>query len=172
MNSFSQRLGLPRYQADEHYRRALRSFARRDLRAAFAELDAAIALLPRHAEYHAVLGLFLFEDKLTQRAGEAFEAALALDAYDMLGNYGRGMLAYRAKDWAVAEGCFRRALAAQPQRAETQYYLAMVNHRLGRNDAATRWMEAAAEAFSANDGRRAQQCESWIGEFSKLLAVE
>ena len=169
MSKLAQRLGLPRYQADAHYRAALRAFVERDLEKAKAMLQPALDLLPSHAEYHAVLGFFLLEDKMQAAAMDAFERALALDPYDMLANYGRGMAAYRAKDWQAAESRFTDALAAQPQRAETLYYLAMVNHRLGRNAQALRWMSSAAAAFAKADDSRQSQCQAWTREFQKLL---
>lgn len=172
MSGLRQRLGISRFQADEHYKLALLAFGRRDLKRAQAEIQAAIDLLPRHAEYHAVHGLYLLEDKAPDRAQDAFERALALDAYDMLANYGGGMMAYRAKDWKTAARLFLMALAAKPSRPETQYFLAMAYHRLGQNAEAERWMDAARAGFADRDDRREKQSAGWIREFRKLGTVE
>ncbi len=175
MTKLAQRLGLPRYAADERYQAALRAFIARDLQTAKREAQFAIDLLPTHAEYQAAYGFFLLEDKANRdKAGAkaAFELALRLNPYEMLANYGSGMLAYQAKDWAAAGDYFLNALAAQPARAETQYYLAMVSHRLGQNDAALRWMAAARAAFAKIEDRRERHCRAWQREFEKLLRLE
>ena len=153
MSKLKQVLGLSRFEADEHYTSALRAFRRRELKLAIAEIEAAIALLPRHAEYHAVLGFFLLEDKRTDLATGAFEQALELNPYDMLANYGKGMRAYRAKDWKAAEAFFVNALAAKPARPETQYYLAMVQHRLGQNAEALALDECFASRLRQGKGQ-------------------
>ena len=165
----AQRLGITRYEADEHYRAALHAFSARDFAKAKAEINLALELLPNHAEYHATLGFLLLDGKDVPAATEAFERTLALNPYEMLANYGQGMIAYRAKDWTSASGYFMDAFAAQPSRAETQYYLAMVSHRLGKNGEAIHWMEEAAKQFSNAEDRRERHCLSWIREFEKLL---
>ena len=172
MTSLRQRLGLSRFQADEHYTASLRAFKGRDLRTALAEIESAIDLLPGHAEYHSARGLYLLDVKKAKQGEQAFERALGRQPYEMLANYGLGMLAYRKKDWRAAEVLFRKALAAQPERAETQYYLGMVSHRLGRNAEAWRWMNGAGAAFARLADNRESHCRAWKAEFQKLLAVE
>ena len=173
MTKRAYHFGAARYWADERYHAALIAFKARDLASAITEIEAAIALLPSHAEYFATLGFFCLEDKDTAAAKLHFERALELQPYEMLANYGRGMIAYRDKDWATsAADCFRNSLAAQPKRAETQYYLALVYHRLGRNDDATRWMTSAQKLFASAEDRREQYCQSWIREFQRLIRAE
>ena len=169
MQNFAQRLGLSRYEADEHYQSALSAYNKRDLKTAMAEIRVSIELLPKHAEYHATLGYFLLEDKDLVLAKAAFERALELHPYEMLANYGQGLIAYRDKDWKLAAGYFTNALAAQPVRAETQYYLAMINHRLGRNLEAIQWMKSAEEILVAADDRRERHCHAWLREFERLI---
>ena len=169
MNRFAQRLGFTRYRADEHYRAGLAAFVSRDLESAIGELRMAVELLPGHAEYHAALGFVLLDDKRQRQARESFERALTLNRYEMLANYGRGIIAYRDKSWLEALNFFNAAYAAQPERAETEYYLGMINHRLGRNEEAVTWMESAAEAFAQTGDRRQSHCTAWLREFHKLL---
>jgi predicted Zn-dependent protease len=169
MKRLAQRLGLSRYQADERYHAALRAYRERKLSAALAEVKVAIELLPTQAEYFAALGYFHLEDKDDIGAQEAFARALKMYPYEMLANFGQGMIAYRDKDWEGAAACFTNALAAQPERAETQYYLAMVNHRLGHNPEALQWMRSAADLFARAEDRREGHCHAWIKEFVKLI---
>ncbi len=171
MTSMAQRLGITRFDADQRYRAGLAAFAARDQRAAINEVQAAIELLPNHAEYHAALGLLLLEDKQKPAAVAAFDEALRLNPYESLANYGKGMIAYRAKDWRAAEGHFVNALAAQPERAEAQYYIGMVKHRLGQNAQALEWMRSAAAAFAKDNDRRESHCTAWMREFEKLAAA-
>ena len=169
MTTLAQRLGITRYRADERYRAALLAFSQRDIKAAREAVNDAIDLLPSHAEYHAAQGFFAQEDKSHDAARECYDRALQLNPYEMLANYGRGMMAYRAKEWAEAAGHFATALAAQPTRLETLYYMAMCQHRLGRNDEAMRWMIEAARLFGEANDRRFSHCEKWLREFEKLL---
>jgi len=169
MKFLAHGINLARYQADEHYQSALGAYKERDLRSAKAAIQASIELLPKHAEYHAVLGYFFLEDKDLAPAKEAFERALDLQPYDMLANYCQGLLAYREKNWKRAAGYFTNALAAQPKRAETQYYLAMIHHRLGRNVEAIDWMKLASAGFARAGDQRGRYCHAWISEFERLL---
>ena len=118
MTTLAQRLGVARYDADEHYKAALKAFGGRDLARARAEIQMAIDLLPKHAEYHAAQGFFLLEDKDGANAKVALERALALNAYEMMANYGLGMIAYRDKNWEKAHRYFLQALGctAGPRR--------------------------------------------------------
>ena len=126
-------------------------------------------MLPTQAEYHATLGFFLLEGKDVFAAKEVFQRALELHPYEMLANYGLGMIAYRDKDWVTAAACFTNALAAQPERAETQYYLAMISHRLGENQVALKWMKSAEALFVKTEDRRERHCQTWIREFERLI---
>ena len=165
----ARRFGAARYRADERYRAALSAYRRRALETAKTEIAAAIELLPTQAEYHAVLGCFLLEEREGPSAKAAFERAQELRPYEMLANYGCGMMAYRDKDWLEAAACFNKALAAQPERAETQYYLAMIHHRLGQNAEAAAWMQSARALFvKAEDGRE-KHCQAWLREFERLV---
>ncbi len=170
MTKLGQRLGIPRFKADEHYRAGLAAFAARDLITAIAEMKAAIDLLPNHAEYHAALGFLLLEDKQRAKASESFEQSITLNPYEMLANYGKGMIAYRAKKWKAANDYFANALVAQPNRSEIQYYMAMVKHRLGQNREALNWMRSAAAGFATAKDRRESHCSAWMREFEKLHA--
>ncbi len=167
--ALKRRFGVARYQADERYRAALKAQGERDLTTAMQEIEASIALLPSHAEYHAVLGFFLMGGKDLAPAKEAFQRALDLQPYEMLANYGLGAIAYRDKDWKRAAFYFTNALAAQPERAETHYYLAMANHRLGDNQAALDWMKSAEALFVNAEDRRESHCQAWIREFERLI---
>ncbi len=168
--SVAQRFGLTRVPADERYRAGLAAFAARDAEKAIQELRAALELLPKHAEYHAALGFLLLNDKRQREASESFERALGLNPYEMLASYGLGIIDYRSKRWLDALRRFTVAHAAQPNRAETMYYLAMACHRLGRNEEAAGWMERAASEFHHAGDRRESQCQAWQREFQRLLA--
>lgn len=172
MFKLARRLGASRFEADEVYMRALAAFRRQDLNAAIAEVESAIARYPGHAEYHAALAWFQLEleDKANARAG--FHRALDINPYETLANYGLGMLAYEDKDWEAAAGCFLNAMAAQPDRAETMYYLALVRHRQGDNERALSWMTKAHEAFAAAGDKREKQCLAWMREFMQLASTD
>jgi len=164
-----QRLGLTRYDADEHYKQALQAYKKNNIEEAYAQIRQAIELLPTLAEYHAAQGFFYLEDGAQEKAEEAFDEALELNAFEMLANYGKGMIAYNDKNWEEATAYFMDALAAQPTRPETLYYLAMVSHRQGGNAQALRWMYEAKLGFAKMEDRRERNCDRWIREFEKLV---
>ena len=168
--NLGRRLGLSRYRADDHYRRAIEAMQDKDRASALRSIDAALALLPSHAEYHAARGWILRAFGDSSGAEAAFDSALALNPLDMLSNYAAGMRAYRAKNWARAETAFINCLAAQPGRPETLTYLALCRHRQHDNAKALEWMRAAQAAFAHADDKRQADCRAWIREFEKLLS--
>ena len=172
MARLAQRLGLTRRDADERYKQALQAYQKRNFEAAHAQMRLAVQLLPNHAEYHGAQGFFLLEDGAESKAVAAFERALSLNPYEMTANYGRGVIAYHKKNWEAAEACFLNALAAQPTRPETQYYLAMVKHRQGDNALALKWMQAAQSGFAKASDQRERRCRAWMRELMKLLEDE
>ena len=169
MMKLAQRLGWTRYDADEHCKRAIQAYREGDFAQAQAQMRLAIKLLPSHAEYHAAQGFFFLQTGSQDQAMDAFERALSLNPYEMMANYGRGMIAWRQRNWEAAAAAFLDALAAQPTRAETQYYLALVKHRQGDNAAALQWMQAAQSGFVKAQDSRAGRCQAWMREFVKLL---
>lgn len=170
MAKLGARLGLTRYDADEHYRQALDYYRRRNLEQALLHIGLALQLYPYHAEYHAAQGLFYLEDGIHEKATAAFEAALRLNTYEPLAHYGLGALAYQRKAWPDALHHFQQAWAAQPERAETLYYLALTTHHLGDNAKAQAWMRQAQAAFDQQDAKRpSRDAAKWLAEFDKLL---
>lgn len=165
-------LGVSRYEADEAYKQALAAFRQQNFEQALTHINEAVARHPRQAEYHAALGWFQLErgDQASARAG--FDRARRINAYEMLANYGLGMLAYQDKRWQEAAGYFLDAIAAQPDRPETMYYLALVRHRQGDNERAMHWMRKAGAALSADDAERARQCQAWLREFAQLVEAQ
>ena len=164
-----ERLGLTRYDADQYYKQALIAFKKKNIEEAYAQIELAIQMLPTLAEYHAAQGFFFLEDDVQKKAEEAFDKALELNPYEMLANYGKGIIAYNDKNWEEAAAYFLDALAAQPTRPETQYYLGMVNHRLRNNEHALQWMREAQKGFAKAEDKRDRVCERWIREFEKLV---
>lgn len=175
MAQFGARLGLTRYEADEYYRMALGNYQKKNLEEAINNINRALELFPNRAEYYAARGLFRLEDGLPDQAEADFEAALKRHPYEMLANYGRGAVLYEREEYEAALEYFTRAWAAQPDRAETLYYLAMTEHRLRNNQKALQWMRQASNALGKQDisdretRKRQRNAERWIGEFEKLL---
>ncbi|MCY4021082.1 MAG: tetratricopeptide repeat protein [Chloroflexi bacterium] len=168
MFKLAQRLGASRFEADEAYLGALAAYRRKDLKEALAQIESAIARHPSHAEYHATLAWFQLERGDASPAREGFERTITINPYEMLANYGLGVLAYKDKDWETAAGYFLNAMAAQPGRPETMYYLSLVRHRQGDNERALHWMQKAQQEFAAADDKREKQCHAWMREFAKL----
>lgn len=169
MLKLAQGLGASRFDADEAYLGALAAFQQKDLKIALSQIESAIARHPSHAEYHATRAWFQLESDDPSRARAGFDRAVTINPYEMLANYGLGMLAYKDKDWEAAAGYLLNAMAAQPDRPETMYYLSLVRHRQGANERALHWMRKAHQAFAEADDKRQKQCRAWIREYVKLV---
>jgi tetratricopeptide (TPR) repeat protein len=186
MARLTQRLGLTRAEADEHYRKALLAYQvvnqKRNLEEALLHMDAAISALPDNAEYYAARGLMYAEDGIDDKAEADFRAALKRFPYEMLAHYGLGVLAFRQRSWDAALAHFTEAYRVDPARPETLYYLAIVYHRRGENEYARQVMaravaalDAAApnpDSLSAADQRALERRRSdagkWLKTFQKL----
>ena len=133
------------------------------------EIEASIALLPSHAEYHAALGFFLLESKDLARRKKHSSARLPCTPMRCSPIMGWARLRIGTRIGSGRPPCFTNALAAQPERAETHYYLSMVKHRLGDNQAALDWMKSAEALFAKAEDRRENHCQAWIREFERLV---
>ncbi|MBC6936100.1 MAG: tetratricopeptide repeat protein [Chloroflexi bacterium] len=169
MSIINRRLGLSRYEADEYYRLALEAYQKKRLDDAILNMDDAIALLPGRSEYWAARGFFYLEDGVLDKAQADFEQALKLHRFEMLAHYGRGVIAYKDRNWQEALAHFTDAYRSDPKRPETLYYLALCFHRTGDNAAAQRFMEQAAAAFANVDERRRADALKWVKEFQRIL---
>lgn len=169
MAKFSQRLGLPRYEADEYYRIALSAFQKGQFDQAIENINHALDLLPTRPEYLAARGFIYLQDGIEDKAEADFEAALTQYAFEMLAHYGLGMIAYKHKRWEETLAHFQAAAAAVPNRPETLYYLALAHHRLRDNAAALKAMQQAVEFFDKAGDKRKADAAKWVREFEHLL---
>lgn len=169
------RFGISRLDADEHYRVALDFFQKNNLDQAILNMNSAIELVPNRAEYYAARGFMRLEDGDPNRAEPDFDKALQINPYEVLANYGKGVIAYNHKDYDIALDSFMKAWAAENNRPETLYYLALVYHRKKDNFQALYWMQQTLAIYqnSAEDDKEARKrlrnAEKWIGEFEKLI---
>lgn len=167
MPNLTQRLGVPRYEADEFYRQALAAYQKKLFDQAVDRLDRAIDLLPAHAEYYAARGFIHLEAGSRREAEADFEIALRLYPHEMLAHYGRGLLAYRDGNWEDAVTYFSRALAADPDRPETLYCLALAYHRQHNDGLALGYMRQAQARFEQTGDRRRADAARWARALAK-----
>lgn len=160
--------GLSRYDADEFYRKGIEAYRKNNLEEALIQLGHAIQLVPKNSEYLAARGFVYLEHGLNEEATTDFENAIKLYRFEMLAHYGRGIMAYRDKNWDEALAHFTDAWAARPERAETLYYLALTNHRKGNHVKALGWMQQAVNEFAKTDDKRKRDAERWLRELQKL----
>jgi tetratricopeptide (TPR) repeat protein len=172
MPTFNQRLGMTRFEADEYYRRGLDAYRKGDFDAAIDAITDALDALPNKSEYLAARGLVYLEDGEPEKARVDLEAALQRFGYEMLANYGLGVLEYKAGKWDAALAYFLSAHYADQKRPETLYYLALTYYHKADLVNATNYMVRANEALEkANDKRKADAAR-WLREFSKHLAAK
>jgi tetratricopeptide (TPR) repeat protein len=143
------RFGVSRYEADELYRIALDFYQKKNLSEALHKMDAAIQLFPNRAEYYAARGFFRLEDGDNAKAAVDFDLALSKNPYEVLANYGKGVIAYQAKEYEKGLDYFMKAWAAENHRPETLYYIAMILHRQKQNQKALQWMRQAYAIYNA-----------------------
>lgn len=169
MSRLTARFGLTRYEADEYYKKALEAYRKNLLEEALLNMNEAINLLPGNSEYYAARGFFYLEDGVTDKATQDFEQALRLYPYEMLAHYGRGIIAYKARNWKEALAHFKDAYIANPDRAEVVYYYALAQHRSEENEKALTLMEQAQTLFDAAGDKRKADAARWIRELQRLL---
>ncbi len=172
MAKFSQRLGLPRYEADEYYKLALSAFQKGLFDPAIENMNHALDLLPSRSEYLAMRGFIYLQDGIEDKAKADFESSLKQHNFEMLAHYGLGMISYKNKRWEETLAHFEAAAAAVPNRPETLYYLALAHHRLKNNAAALRFMQQAVEFFDKAGDKRKADAGRWVKEFERLLEKE
>lgn len=176
MPRLNQRLGLTRYDADENYKRALDAYKKSDFDNAIDAMNTAIESLPNHAEYYAARGFMYLEDGEEKRAQEDFEQAIKHYRYEMLAHYGLGMLSYKnaqkSKDVADLDSAiihFTNAHRANPNRAETLYYLSLTYYHKGDYAHAVQFMISAQAAFEQAGDKRKTNADRWIREFQRMV---
>jgi tetratricopeptide (TPR) repeat protein len=173
MTRLAQRLGLTRYEADEHYKSALRKYSENHVSDAIIEINYALELLPNNPEYHAARGFFYLEDGLPKEAQADFEESLKHYPYEMLAHYGLGRIAWDKKDWDEALERFTQAYRAEPKRAETLYHLALALHRKEQNTEAAHYMQLAINQFEVKaDNTNKRNAERWLKEFERIAKLQ
>ena len=168
MARLGQRLGLTRYDADQHYKLALQAYEKRKLDDAIIEMDKAIELLPNSPEYHAAKGFFYLEDGIDDKAIPSFEQALQIYPYEILAHYGLGVLANKKKKWEEALNHFNLAYRADPNRPESAYYLALTHHHMGNNPIAAHYMAQAEKYFDQKNDKRQSDAGKWVKTLQDL----
>lgn len=130
---------------ERHYERGLDFYRKKDLEAALADMDAAIAAAPRNGEYYAARGLMLLEYGARDEAEADFARALKHDPTQWLAHYGRGMYAFQEQRYDEAVLHFSRAQRLAPQRPEVYLHRAAALHARGDRDEARRDVDYALE---------------------------
>ena len=116
--------GIRLSKDERYYERGLDFYRKKNLEAALADMDAAIASAPRNGEYYAARGLMLLEYGAADDAEADFAHALKLDPTQWLAHYGRGMRAYQERRYDEAVTHFSRAQRLAPQRPEVYLHRA------------------------------------------------
>lgn len=170
MSELTKRLGFNRYDADLAYKASLQHYLKRQLTDAILAVERAIELFPTHAEYWAARGLYYLEDGAEKEAKRDFEAALEIFPYEVLAHIGLGILAYRKSKWDEALDHFMQAYRADPNRAETAYYLALCHHRKLQNKQALEYMTRALTLMEKSNDKRKTDAQKWVRQFEKLIS--
>lgn len=109
-----------------------------------AELQRSIALQPRQTESYYELGEIGLERHEAKEAAAEYAKVLAADPHHGGALTGMGILAFRAKDYAVAEKYLSAAVRYAPEYVEARQYYGLALARLGRKDEAARETALAA----------------------------
>jgi len=158
-----------RYEADQLYSKALALFQRNQISEAINRMNRAILLADSVAEFYAARGYFYLEDRDEARAEADFDEALRRNAYEALANFGKSILAYRRRAWPIAYDYALKAWAAQPQRPEFLYQLALCEAQTQRLSEAKSHMEEARAAYDRlKEAKWAREAERWLIEFERM----
>ena len=114
-----------------------------DLRAALAQLEAAVAAAPDAAEPRRVLAFALDADDRSDDAVEQLQQAVRLDPTDERARLALGRTLASAGRAAMAERAYRDTLAAMPMSAQSHFELGRLYDAAGRH-------RDAADAFAAS----------------------
>jgi tetratricopeptide (TPR) repeat protein len=161
-----------RHEADQFYKEALQFFMKNQFKEALNAIGSAIEFTPNRADLYAARGFFYLQkggraDK--NKALADFETALEIFPYEMLAHYGRGMVAYKAKEWEEATTHFTQAYRTRPERPETCYYLALSHHHQGQNVLALPLMQQAHSRFEEKGDKRRTDANRWLRQLEKLI---
>ena len=162
MPSITQRLGLPRYEADLKYKEALAAYLKKDLDGAIAKMNEVIQLLPTHSEYWAARGMMYLEDGVLDVAKADFERAVKAFKLEMGGHYGLGTVAYREERYAEALPHLEEALRLDPNRVETMYTMALTLDKLDRSADALDLMTRAHDLMETAGDKRKPDAVRWL----------
>ena len=170
------RFGVTRYEADEYYRIALASYQKKNLDEAVLNINQAIEMYPRRSEYYAARGFFNLQEGLpAEKVEPDFDQSLSINPYEVLGNYGKGVLCFNREEYTQALDYFIKSWAADNERPETLYYIALIHHRNKDNVQAKQWMQQAQAKYAvlAENDRDAKKsmknAEKWLKQFDKLI---
>jgi len=162
MPSITQRLGLPRYEADLRYKEALAAYLKKDLDAAITKMNEVLNLLPTHSEYWAARGLMYLEDGVNDAAKADFERAVKAFKLEMLGHYGLGAVAFREERYAEALTHLEEAQRLDPSRIETLYQMALTLDKLDRSAEALDLMTRAHDLMESATDKRKPDAVRWL----------
>jgi tetratricopeptide (TPR) repeat protein len=168
--ALNRRLGFTRVEADESYKKALEYYRKNepDLDNAIDQMNKAIEALPGQPEYHAARGLMHYDDGHFDEARADFEAAIALFEYELLAQYGLGLLALRDGDYDSALAHLKKAYNVNPTRAETLYTLAVVHYHRRDLASAANLMKQAHDQFEAHKDKRKADAAKWLRVLGKI----
>ncbi|MCD4686075.1 MAG: tetratricopeptide repeat protein [Anaerolineae bacterium] len=153
--------GLRLTITERHYERGLYHYTRKKYDLALTDLDNALERDPRNPEYYTARGLVLLQGGYEDEAEEDFAYGLKLDPTQWLAHYGRGLRAFKAKQYQAAIDHFSRAQHIAPTRAEVYYHRAVAFYEMGNLAQAHMDMEFAVQQFE-NHRKRRSQAKKWL----------
>lgn len=111
---------------------------------ATTEYRRSIELQPVQTESYYALGQIALDQRRDGEAEHLFLKVLARDPSHGGALTGMGVLSYRAKDYAKAEGYLARAIASAPNYQPAHYYYSLALAHTGKKQAAERELKIAA----------------------------
>lgn len=108
-----------------------------------SELERSIALQPRQISSYYELGEIALDQKLDVDAKANYEKVLSMSPHHGGALTGMGILAFRKKEYAIAQQYLQSAVQYASDFPKAHYYYALVLARLGRTDEAKRESDLA-----------------------------
>lgn len=159
--------GRPLSQAERYIERGLDFYAKGQFERALADLDEALRLEKRNAEFLATRGYILQEAGYPDEAEEDFEAALKRDPTQWIVHFARAVRAFNQGEYDTALDHITKGQRIVPQRSEFILYRTAI-HFANKDKSAAEREIAGISDLASGDSKVAKMARKWKAAVKKM----
>jgi len=153
----SQAINLGSKWAGDYINRGLLHYRKHNYRGALSDFDQAVKISPRDAESYYNRGIMRQEVGDYNKALEDLNTAISLDPERTEMRYQRGLIELQLKQWSAVVEDMNAMIARYPYFLPSYYVAAQACTKQGKDKAAYRYKEQAAELEQRKEEIQAQQ---------------